>query len=72
MSVALAITAIAIAIALASLAAVALARLIRTIVELRRITLGLNDALRWAVGHVSSDPAPAQLGARGSSSQHHT
>lgn len=60
MDAALAVTAIVVAVALATLAAFVLARLIRTIAQLRRITLGLNDVMRWAIGRMPSEPpAPA-------------
>jgi hypothetical protein len=38
-------------------------RLIKTMMELRRVTTGLNTALGWALGHVSAEantPQPAR------------
>lgn len=63
MDIALAITAIVVALALAILAACALARLIKTIIELRKVTIGLTDVLRWTVGRVSSQPSAPETGA---------
>jgi hypothetical protein len=30
-------------------------RLIRTMLELRKVTIGLNSALGWALGHVAAE-----------------
>jgi hypothetical protein len=35
-------------------------RLIRTMLELRKVTTGLNSALGWALGHVSAEANAAR------------
>jgi len=52
MDAALAVVTIAISLSVGGLALFLLTRLFRTIVELRKITVGLHDVLGWAAGHV--------------------
>jgi hypothetical protein len=56
MDIALAVVTIATAVAVGVVSVFLLTRLVRTIVELRRITVGLNDVLGWAVGRVLHVP----------------
>ena len=68
MHAALAITAISASLTLGTIAVWMLTRLVRTIAELRGITTGLNDTLRWAASRVvaadSSAPGAHELGPR--------
>ena len=52
MDAALAIVTIAISITVGGLALFLLMRVFRTIVELRKVTVGLHDVLGWAAGNV--------------------
>jgi hypothetical protein len=54
--IALAVVTIATAVAVGVISVFLLTRLVKTIVELRRITVGLNDVLGWAAGRVLRDP----------------
>ncbi len=54
MDVAVALVSLLGAVTLAVLAARLLTRLVKTIVELRKITIGLHT-LRWALGNVAAD-----------------
>ena len=54
MDAALALLAIAAMAALGVVALALLTRMFRTIRDLRGVTTGLNDTLRWAVGQVSA------------------
>lgn len=56
MSAAAALMSIAISATLGTLAVWMLTRLVRTIRELRSITTGLNDVMRWTVGQIAADP----------------
>jgi hypothetical protein len=58
MDLALPLVTIAAMLALAVLAGVLLARLLKAIVELRGITIGLHDTLRWALGRVAAAEHP--------------
>jgi hypothetical protein len=62
---ALAVLTIGVMAGLGAIAFVVLSRMLGTIRELRGITTGLNDTLRWAVGQVSSEPAARGPGAAG-------
>jgi hypothetical protein len=46
---------IALMASLGAVAFVLLVRMFKTIRDLRGITTGLNDAMRWALGRVASD-----------------
>ena len=63
MDIALAVVTIATAVAVGVVSVFLLTRLVRTIVELRRITVGLNDVLGWAVGRVLHDRGQRGRGA---------
>lgn len=57
-----AISSILTAVTVAIVGGFLLFRLIRTMLELRKVTTGLNAALGWALGHVSAEanaPRPA-------------
>lgn len=57
-----AISSIVTAATVAIFGAFLLFRLIRTMLELRKVTTGLNSALGWALGHVAAEanaPRPA-------------
>ncbi len=57
MDVALALLAIAAMLTLGAVAFLLLTRMIKTIRDLRGVTTGLHDTLRWAVGQVAANPA---------------
>ena len=48
---------IAVMTSLGAVAFVLLTRMFKTIRELRGVTTGLNDTMRWAVGQVAAEPA---------------
>jgi hypothetical protein len=50
-----AISSIAVAGTVAVVGSFLLVRLIRTMLELRKVTTGLNSALGWALGHVAAE-----------------
>jgi hypothetical protein len=50
-----AISSIVVASTVAIVGAFLLVRLIRTMLELRKVTTGLNSALGWALGHVAAE-----------------
>jgi hypothetical protein len=58
MDAVLALVTIAAMLGLASISALLLTRMFRTIRELRGVSAGLNDTMRWAVGQVASNPVP--------------
>jgi hypothetical protein len=62
--IALAVVTIATAVTVGVISVFLLTRLVTTIVELRRITVGLNDVLGWAVGRVLSDPCDGPVDGR--------
>lgn len=57
MDTALALLAIASMLALGAIAFLLLTRMLKTIRDLRGVTTGLNDTMRWAVGQVAADSA---------------
>lgn len=62
MDAALAIASICASLTLGTIAIWMLTRLVRTIAELRGITSGLNDMLRWAAGRVvASEPSAPRV-----------
>ena len=63
MDAALAVLTIGVMAGLGAIAFLLLTRMLGTIRELRGITAGLNDTMRWAVGRVSSQPAARVPGA---------
>ncbi len=62
MDAALALVTIAAMLALGTIAALLLTRMFKTIRDLRGVTTGLNDTMRWAIGQVSSEPAAGRRG----------
>ncbi len=60
MDTALALMTIAMMTSLAAVAGLLLTKLFRTIRELRGVSHGLNDTLRWAVGEAVSSPAASR------------
>ncbi len=56
MEVALALLTIAAMVTLGALSFLLLMRMLRTIRDLRGITTGLHDTMRWAVGQVAAQP----------------
>jgi hypothetical protein len=54
MDAVLALVTIAAMVALATISGLLLTRMFKTIRDLRGITTGLNDTMRWAVGQVSA------------------
>ncbi len=63
MNAVVAFASIATAGTVAIVGAVLLFRLIKTMMELRRVTTGLNSALGWALGHVTAEAAASAGGA---------
>ncbi|MDX6681215.1 MAG: hypothetical protein QOG94_1254 [Solirubrobacteraceae bacterium] len=55
MHAALAVVSIAVALAVGAVALFLLTRMFRTIVELRKVTVGLHDVLGWAAGNVLNE-----------------
>lgn len=60
MDAVLALATIAVMLSLGGISALLLTRMLKTIRELRGVTTGLNDTLRWAVGQVASEAAPGR------------
>jgi hypothetical protein len=56
MDAALAFITIATAVTVGVISVFLITRLVKTIRDLRHITVGLNDVLGWAVGNVLRDP----------------
>ncbi|HEV7806606.1 MAG TPA: hypothetical protein VGO80_12355 [Solirubrobacteraceae bacterium] len=52
MEAALAVVTIAIAVTVGAIAVFLLTRLFKTVVELRKVTVGMHDVLGWAAGKV--------------------
>jgi hypothetical protein len=60
MDIALALLTIAVMAALASMAFLLLTRMFRMIRDLRGVTTGLHDTMRWAVGQVAAADTPGR------------
>jgi hypothetical protein len=56
----LAVLTIGVMLALGTISALLLKRMFRTIRDLRGVSTGLNDTLRWAVAQVASDAPPGR------------
>lgn len=50
-----ALVSLGVAVTVALFGAVLVSRLIKTMLELRKVTTGLNSALGWALGHVAAE-----------------
>jgi hypothetical protein len=57
MDTVLALVTIAVMLSIGTIAGVLLTKMFKTIRDLRGVTTGLNDTMRWAVGQVAADPA---------------
>ena len=66
MDVALVLVTIAAMLTLGAFAFLLLARMLKTIRELRGITSGLHDTMRWTLGQVAADRSPPAARERGS------
>ena len=62
MDAVLPLVAIAAMLALGAIAFLLLSRMLGTIRDLRGVTTGLNDTMRWAIGQVVTDPTAAHAG----------
>jgi hypothetical protein len=67
MDTVLALLTIAVMLSIGTIAGVLLTKMFRTIRDLRGVTTGLNDTLRWAVGQVAADPARRRSAGDGTS-----
>jgi hypothetical protein len=60
-----AVLTIAVMLSIGTIAGVLLTKMFKTIRDLRGVSTGLNDTLRWAVGRVAADPAQRPSSADG-------